>query len=100
MSALTHDDSHQLNWELVIVMNCTFRGQSSKIGFMGEAHFERNNKNQRVNIYVSLLAAHRLARQQYQLFLSQVVAGGEKCCLCAIVKNRRKQPSSNRKSIP
>jgi hypothetical protein len=52
-------------------------------------HILTQDKNHRVAICASLLARHRLARQQHQSLLSRIVTGDEKWCLCVNFKQRK-----------
>jgi histone-lysine N-methyltransferase SETMAR len=52
-------------------------------------HILTQDKNQCVAICASLLACHRLARQQLQSFLARIVTGDEKLCLYVNFKQRK-----------
>ena len=59
----------------------------------------QNHKNQRVVIWASLLAHHRLAREQHRPFLPCTVTGDDKWCLYANIRKRKEWLSPNRKRI-
>jgi histone-lysine N-methyltransferase SETMAR len=58
------------------------------------------DKNQRVAICASLLAHHRLARQQPQYFLSRIITGDEKWCLYVNFKQRKEWLSPDKQATP
>ena len=55
-----------------------------------------NDPRQRVAICASPRALHQLAREQYRPFLSCIVTGDEKCCLCANIRKRKEWFSPNK----
>ena len=60
----------------------------------------QNHKNQRVAICASLLARHRLAREQHRPFLSCIVTGDEKWCLYVNIRKRKEWFSPNKRDTP
>ena len=74
----------------------TFNGQGSKIVWWIPHALSKNHKNQRVAICASLLAHHRLVREQYRQFLSSyIVTGDEKWCHYANIRKRKEWLSPN-----
>ena len=57
-----------------------------KLGAWVPHGLSQNHTNQRVAICASMLACHRLAREQNRLFLSCIVTGDEKLCIYANIR--------------
>ena len=85
---LIHNDPHQCTRELANVMNCDHSTIVLYLHTMGKVQtagvwvphaLSQNHKNQRMAICASLLARHRLAREQHRPFLSCIITGDEKC---------------------
>ena len=109
LNASIRDDPRQSTRELGNMMNCDqstivrhlhSMGKVQKLGVWVPYVLSENNKNQRVTICASLLARHRLARQQHRPFLSQIVTGDEKWCLYINIKNRKEWLSPNEQATP
>ena len=56
----------------------------------------QNHKNQRVAICASLLARHRLAREQHRSFVSSIVTGDGKWCLYADIRKTKEWLNPNK----
>lgn len=69
-----------------------------KLDIWGPHVLSKDNKNQRVNVYASLLACHPLTCQQHRLFWFQIVTGGENLYIYVNVNNRKKWLNPNRKA--
>ena len=59
----------------------------------------QNHKNQWLTICASLLACHRLTREQHRPFLSCIVNGDEKWCLYANMRKRKECLSPNKRKM-
>ena len=57
----------------------------------------QNHKNQQVAIFVSLLAPHRLAREQHRLFLSCIITGDEEWCFYPNIRKRKEWLSQKKR---
>jgi hypothetical protein len=75
-------------------------GKVQKLGVWVPQILTQDNKNQCVAICASLLAHHRLARQQHKSFLSCIVTGDEKWCLYVNFKQRKEWLSPDRQATP
>jgi hypothetical protein len=109
LNALIHADPHQTTRELASEMGCDHAaivqhlqsiGKVQKLGVRVLHILTRDNKNQHVAICASLLACHRLARQQHQSFLSHIVTGAEKWCLYVNFKQRKEWLSLGNQITP
>ena len=87
LNTLIHNDPRQCTRQLANVMNCDHSiivrhlhsmGKVQKSGVWVPHALSQNQKNQRVDICTSLLARHRLAREQHRPLLSCIVTGDEK----------------------
>ena len=107
LNTLIHNDPCQCTREQATVMNCNhstivryFHSVSNvkKSGVCAPHDLSQNHKNQQVYICASLLARHRLAREQHRPFLSCIVTGDEECCLYAKIRKRKEwlNPSKRR----
>ncbi|KAJ4437708.1 hypothetical protein ANN_17853 [Periplaneta americana] len=108
LNTLIHIDPRQCTRELANVMNCDHStivrhlhsmGKVKKSGIWVPHALIQNHKNQRVAISASLLAHHRLSREQHQTFLSNIVTGDEKWCLYANIRKRKERLSPNKKQL-
>ena len=93
-----HNYPRQCTRELANVMDCDHstivrhlhsKGKVKKSGVWVMYALSQNHKNQRVVICASMLARHRLAREQRRLFLSNIVTGEEQWCLYANIRKRK-----------
>jgi histone-lysine N-methyltransferase SETMAR len=93
LNALIHADPHQTTRELASELGCDHAtivqhlqsmGKVQKLGVWVAHVLTQDNKNQRVTICASLLA-----RQQHQSFLTPIITGNEKWCLCVNFKQRK-----------
>lgn len=109
LNRLIHNSPRQSTRELANLMNCDHStivrhlhsmGKVQKSGVWVPHTLSQNNKNQRVAICASLLARHRLAREQHRPFLSCIVTGDEKWCLYTNIRKRKEWLSPNKKATP
>jgi hypothetical protein len=75
-------------------------GKVKKLGVWVLHILTQDSKNQGVAIWAFFLARHRLARQQYQYFLSRIVTGDEKLCLYVNFKQRKEWLSPDKQATP
>ena len=108
LNTLIHNDPRQCTRELANVMNCDHSTIEWRLHSMGKVqksciwipHAQSQKyKNQRLAICVSLLARHRLTREQHRSFLSCVVTGDEKWPLYANIRNGKEWMSPNKRRI-
>ena len=97
LNTLILDDQRQCTREVANVINCEHTtivrhlhstGKVQKSGVWVPHALSQNHKNQRMAICASLLACHRLAREQHRPFLSCIISGDEKWCLYANMRKR------------
>ena len=79
-----------------IVRHLHSMGKVKKLGVCVPHALSQNNKNQWVAICGSLLARHRLAREQHWPFLSCIVTGDDKWCLYSNIRKRKEWLSPTR----
>lgn len=109
LNALIHENPRQTTRELAEEMECDHStivrhlkamGKVQKLGAWVPHALTQNNKDCRAIISASLLARHRLARQQHQPFLSRIITGDEKWCLYINFKERKEWLSLNKQATP
>lgn len=109
LNALLHENARQTTRELAEKMKCDqstvvrhmqSMGKVQKFGAWVPHALSEINKNSRVSISASLLARHRLARDQHQAFLSRIVTGDEKWCLYINFKRRKEWLSPDKQATP
>ena len=108
VNTLIHNDTRQCTRELLNVMNCDHStivqdlhsmGKVKKSGAWVPHALSQNHKKQWVSIYASLVARHRLAREQHRPLLSCIFTGDEKWCLYANIRKRKEWLSPNKRRI-
>lgn len=109
LEGLLRENSRQTTRELAYKIGCSPQtvlhhlnamGKVQKYGSWVPHKLSQDNKDQRVNICASLLARHRLAREQHKPFLSLIVTGDEKWCLYVNIKQRKEWVSRNEQAKP
>ena len=109
LNTLIRNDPRQCTREMANVMNCDHSTivrhlhsmvKVQKSGIWVPYALSQNSKNQRVAICASLLARHRLAREQHRPFLSCFVTGDEKLCLYVTVRKRKEWLNPNKRATP
>ena len=108
LNTMIYNDPRQCIRELANVMSCdhsTIVGHLHSIGKVQISGvwvphaLSQNHKNQQLAICASLLARHRLAREQHRPFLSCIVTGDEKWCLYANIRKRKEWLILNKRRI-
>ena len=94
LNTLIHNDPRQCTRVLENVLNydnstivrifCIQRARFKKLSVWVPYALSQNHKNQRVTIYASVLARHRISCEQHRPFLSCIVTGNDKWCLYVI----------------
>lgn len=109
LDVLLHENPRQTTRELAVEMECDqstivrhlqSMGKVQKLGAWVPHALSQNNKDCRVIACASLLARHRLARQQHQSFLSRIITGDEKWCLYVNFKQRKEWLSPDKQATP
>ena len=84
-------ENWQMWWTMTIPPSCDICIQWARLkksGVWVPHALSQNHKNQRVTICASLLARHRLAREQHRPFLCFIITGGGKWYIYANIKRK------------